>query len=672
MKSYFVRFMMTFFLMIFSFQSFAMTTKGNQIINDEGQPVELKGANWFGFNNQSTMVDGLWGGPDSISFDFATVVHRLQLLGFNAVRLPFSFKDLYGTNPRNYAQQCKVASLSDIQASVTNPSINPGDKTISPLGSPASRKEGMCNDYLPNDSTLNRFLWVVDFFAKNGFYVLIDNHLREDQTAIENKDKWVQDWVKLATEISKNPEASKKVMIDILNEPDNFGIRWEASGDKPGLSDLYLSAMDAIYKVNPHFLFFIEGTGQGGINANWGDGFATDPQAISQYGLSNPNPFFQALMTKPYVNQVVLSPHIYPPSVTFTPQNSEGAGLFNRLSTSFGTLTDKGYCVEGTCKVFPVAPGEFGSHFKEEADLKTMNDMAQYFNNVGSAADKKHQPIKSWFYWSWNVNSGDTGGLVKDNWRDIEWKKIDYLTQIGLNPWYLGGGKPVQAKYGSLCLSTQYAEGLSQSNLKPLTIGGYTFDIKDFNTPVCEKVQVGNYTVQPSEIVIGNQKYVAEAKTVAVAEDQTATVEIVYTLVPTPIEENNGDNGNGDENGTPVDKGTYAVAVQAGTPWEENGMPTTVLNLYITNNSSEPIAVPWTIELSNDAYAAVNGAWNFKVVSTEGGKITGVTEAENAWQSLQPNGENTINVGLIVSSTSADFMPKSVTLNGQPMTISNK
>lgn len=661
-------------MVIFSFQSFAMTTKGNQIINDEGQPVELKGANWFGFNNQSTMVDGLWGGPDSISFDFATIVHRLQLLGFNAVRLPFSFKDLNETKPRNYAQNCKIASLSDIQTSVTNPSVDPGNKTISPLGSPASQKEGVCNSYLPNDSTMNRFLWVVDFFAKNGFYVLIDNHLREDQTALESKDKWVQEWVKLATEISKNPEASKKVMIDILNEPDNFGIRWEASGDKPGLGDLYLSAMDAIHQVNPNLLFLIEGTGQGGINANWGDGFATDPQVISQYGLSNPNAFFQALLKKPYVNQVVLSPHIYPPSVTFTPQNSEGAGLFNRLSTSFGTLTDKGYCSGDVCKVFPVAPGEFGSRFTEEADLKTMSDLAQYFNNVGPGADGKHQPIKSWFYWSWNANSGDTGGLVEDNWRDIVWKKIDYLTQIGLNPWYLGGGKPVEAKYGSLCISTQYAEGLSPSDLKPLTVGGYTFDIKDFNTPVCEKVYVGNYTIQAPEIMVGNQKFVAEVKTTAVKEDQTATVEIVYTPVqlPPPEENNGGEEDNGNGEGIPVDQGTYAVAVQVGTPWEENGMHTTVLNLYITNHSSEPIAVPWTIELSNDGYAAVNGAWNFKVTSTEGGKIIGVTEAENAWENLQPNGENTINVGLVVSSTSPDFMPKSATLNGQPMTINSK
>ena len=44
---------------------------------------------WYGFNDGSTMVGGLWGGAHTQVGDFATVVYRAQLLGFNAVRLPF-------------------------------------------------------------------------------------------------------------------------------------------------------------------------------------------------------------------------------------------------------------------------------------------------------------------------------------------------------------------------------------------------------------------------------------------------------------------------------------------------------------------------------------------------------------------------------------------------------
>lgn len=431
MKSNILKLAFCLFYTALTLQLSAMTTKGDQILDSKNKPLELKGANWFGFNNGSTMVDGIWGGPDALSYDFATVVHRMKLLGFNAVRLPFSFKELFHSNPRNYMQYGKPPTLSQIQKSVTNPSFPVSEgKKISPLPFAPSRQEGMVNDYFPNDSTLNRFLWVINFFAKNGFYVLIDNHLREDQTAIEDPQKWVDNWVYLATAIANDPLAKDHVMFDLLNEPDNYGIRWESSGDKLGLENLYLSVMDALYQVDPKFLFFIEGTGQGGINANWGDGFVTDEKLIKKFGLSDPNPFFQALLHKPYVNQVVISPHVYPPSVTNATQDYLGAGLSNRMSSSFGYLTKQGY--EG--KVFPVAVGEFGSYFNEEKDLQSMNDIAKYLRQ----ADGQHKAIPNWFYWSWNANSGDTGGLVGDNWLDIQWRKIDYLTHIGLKPWYQG------------------------------------------------------------------------------------------------------------------------------------------------------------------------------------------------------------------------------------------
>ena len=36
------------------------------------------------------MVDGLWQGPTALTLDYVNVVRRIKLLGFNAVRLPFS------------------------------------------------------------------------------------------------------------------------------------------------------------------------------------------------------------------------------------------------------------------------------------------------------------------------------------------------------------------------------------------------------------------------------------------------------------------------------------------------------------------------------------------------------------------------------------------------------
>ena len=38
----------------------------------------------------------------------------------------------------------------------------------------------------------SRFLFMVNFLARNGFYVLIDNHLNSDTTAKDNVPLWLQ------------------------------------------------------------------------------------------------------------------------------------------------------------------------------------------------------------------------------------------------------------------------------------------------------------------------------------------------------------------------------------------------------------------------------------------------------------------------------------------------
>lgn len=46
----------------------------------------------YGFNAGLTAPGNLSKGYDSLSQDFPTIVWRLRQLGFNAVRLPFSFQ----------------------------------------------------------------------------------------------------------------------------------------------------------------------------------------------------------------------------------------------------------------------------------------------------------------------------------------------------------------------------------------------------------------------------------------------------------------------------------------------------------------------------------------------------------------------------------------------------
>ena len=191
-------------------------------------------------------------------------------------------------------------------------------------------------------------------------------------------------------------------MFDLLNEPDSRGITWRSGPGKGGygMDALYEMAGDAVYAASPTALMLFEGTGQlGTVAMNWGDGFATDTAVVAAGGVQSAAPFFEKMMTKPYVNNIVISPHIYPPSVSThnEPEVVLAPGLFSRLDASFGYLTKRGFCPAGVaqptpaqlaaavpgmpaspgCKTFPVVYGETGSKFDRALDVQMLDDFAK-------------------------------------------------------------------------------------------------------------------------------------------------------------------------------------------------------------------------------------------------------------------------------------------------------
>lgn len=61
-----------------------LTTLNGQIIDrTSGQPVSLKGFNWFGFDNAQTCVDGLWAGSTALSQELVTIIRTQQVHWFD-------------------------------------------------------------------------------------------------------------------------------------------------------------------------------------------------------------------------------------------------------------------------------------------------------------------------------------------------------------------------------------------------------------------------------------------------------------------------------------------------------------------------------------------------------------------------------------------------------------
>lgn len=85
---------------------------------DNAPPLYLTGLNWFGFENGHTFFDGLWAGESALTRDFEVVAWRIRLLGFNAIRVPFSFPDLDAPPSNISASPCTATTVESVAASV--------------------------------------------------------------------------------------------------------------------------------------------------------------------------------------------------------------------------------------------------------------------------------------------------------------------------------------------------------------------------------------------------------------------------------------------------------------------------------------------------------------------------------------------------------------------------
>jgi aryl-phospho-beta-D-glucosidase BglC (GH1 family) len=262
----------------------------------------------FGFNVAMGMVDGLWAGGTDLATDFGKITYQLKLLGYNAVRLPFTWNNLANTKVWDLRRQCTPTSAAQLKQRLVDPAdwaSNSGKALPANPSAIGNTATGTCNDYLPSARNEDRLLYVMQQFINMGMYVVLDYQPMGTEEHAYNLDRFVGAWAALWKKISCLPnfssELAGRVLVDVMNEPDSMGIRWEAQGDRPGAQQLYLGTADALWAATPgQVRFLFEGTGQNSFGLNWGNGFVTDINVINSRGLSNPNAFFTYLVNKQY------------------------------------------------------------------------------------------------------------------------------------------------------------------------------------------------------------------------------------------------------------------------------------------------------------------------------------------------------------------------------------
>ena len=353
-----------------------LSTAGNQIVDATGDAVRIAGVNWFGFEGTNMSPNGLW------TRGYKEMMAQMVELGFNTIRLPFSGDMLRATGP----------------ALGIDGSKNPDLVGLTPL------------------QVMDR---IVDHAQEIGLRIILDHH-RPDAgagtsanglwyDAAHPESQWIEGWRMLAARYADNPAV---IGADLHNEPHNG--TWGGGGPKDWAAAAE-RAGNAIGAVNPNWLIFVEGVAvHRGENYWWGGnlmGVRDRPIALD------------------VPNKLVYSAHDYPNSIYEQPW-FQGADFPGNLPAKFDQMW--GYIFrEG---IAPVYIGEFGTKLVDPKDAPWLEAITSYlggdFDNDGRNDLAPGQEGISWTYWSWNPNSGDTGGILKDDWRSVHDNKLAYLNPI--------------------------------------------------------------------------------------------------------------------------------------------------------------------------------------------------------------------------------------------------
>lgn len=254
---------------------------------------------------------------------------------------------------------------------------------------------------------------IVAYAGRIGLKVVLDRH-RPDSggqsalwyTAAYPESRWISDWTMLARHYAGDTTV---IGADLHNEPHSpacWGCGdqtrdWRLAAERAG---------NAVLAANPNWLIIVEGVNdQGGDNYWWGGNL----QGAAQYPVR-----------LNVANRLVYSAHDYATSVYPQPWFDDPS-----FPANLAGIWDKNWGHLYKNNVAPVLLGEFGTTLRDPRDQTWLRTLMAYLGKGTGGI--------SFTFWSWNPNSGDTGGILNDDWTTVNTAKQSYL-----DPYLLGAGDP--------------------------------------------------------------------------------------------------------------------------------------------------------------------------------------------------------------------------------------
>jgi len=363
-------------------------TKSNKIIDKSGKEVWLTGVNWFGYSTGTNTFDGLW--SCSLNNSLSEIADR----GFNLLRIPFSSELILQWKKGEY---------------------------------PKANYNEHVNSYLKDKNSLEIFDYVVDQCRANGIKIMIDIHSAETDASGHIAPLWYTNKISEADYLAslswmanryKNDDTI--IAYDLKNEPhggagDHNRAIWNDSKDSNNWKYIAEKAALAVLSKNPNALVLVEGiqvypknirTNKNFSSKNEGDYYNTWWGANLR-GVKD----FPVELGK-HQNKLVYSPHDYGPAVFAQPWFEKS---FTMDSLYKDCWRDNWMYIHED-NIAPILIGEWGG-FMASPNLKWMTHLRSFI-----IKNKIHHT-----FWCFNANSGDTGGLVLNDFTTWDEEKYEFV-----------------------------------------------------------------------------------------------------------------------------------------------------------------------------------------------------------------------------------------------------
>jgi len=408
-----------------------LTAFGNQIVDQNGNNVRLTGVNWSGFETPIGIVSGLYQSPSATSSpDFRDYLEKMKSLGFNCVRIPWSYANMICTLPAAADEKCNPNGVCTDSSCYTCPECS--DKsfiagayynasnsasqnadsvnqlTTSPLyGKPLN--EPLFDTSLPRvayawqaKSPLKCMDEVIKYAGSIGLKVILDNHCIVSgafasqplcYTSSVTQQQWIDEWVVIATRYASDTYDPHHAVIacDLFNEPKMDprtagGSAWTTATGPQAWNHAAEACGKAILAANSRLLIMVEGTQWANATAVFPTGSGTNGTQANTYTNWGANLTGAAVapidLGVAYQNKLVYSIHDYPG----TAQTLSGQNVLPWFSSSVSNYPYNlagqawrpfwGYLVENNTA--PMFVGEFGSWLRNPTVADAQGNVCGY------------------------------------------------------------------------------------------------------------------------------------------------------------------------------------------------------------------------------------------------------------------------------------------------------